>query len=185
MRRTLGLGIVVGLLALAGCDGDPEATPPPTPTSESPTSTIATEPAGGPPVMPALAREKSAAGAKAFVRYYVKVINDAYASGLTGALRNHSSTECAPCLAVAHVIDDRSQEGGSQVGGEWTLKALSLGPSESKRHHSFVVQIRQSSGRWRATKDSKPQPIRAGTSGFVFTTRWTDRRWRITQIESP
>ena len=57
--------------------------PPPSPTSTPATtaSTTTTPPdRRRPPVMPALARQKTPAGAKAFVRYYVEVLNHSYAA---------------------------------------------------------------------------------------------------------
>ena len=77
MRRAVAAAVVVGVcLAGTSCTDDSGVAPPSTPgrtaTADPPTASGPTE---GPPELPEAAKAKTTAGAKAFVRYYVDVLN--------------------------------------------------------------------------------------------------------------
>ena len=79
-RLTTGLaaGLVAAGLLLSGCGGDsPEPKPLPKDSKSSPSAS----PSATPPEMPAAAKKKTKAGAIAFVRHYVELINYAGRSG--------------------------------------------------------------------------------------------------------
>ncbi len=82
MRRAVVAALTAGLCSagMTACSDDPSPDPPATSSSTTstttpttPTTTSPTEPE--PPELPALAKENSKAGAKAFVRYFVAVLN--------------------------------------------------------------------------------------------------------------
>ncbi len=82
MRRVaVGAALV---LALAGCGGDPKADPPP---STTPTPTVSPSPSATPtvPALPEAAKANTKAGAIAFVKYYVGLINHAASDRRHGA----------------------------------------------------------------------------------------------------
>ena len=90
-RRWAAVVVVVCALGVAGCTGDSDDAVP-TPTTASSTTVGPTEPTtpDGPvePTVPAEAKGGSAAAAKAFVGYYIELLNYAHQSrGDTEALR--------------------------------------------------------------------------------------------------
>ena len=67
------------------------------------------------PVLPAEAREQTAAGAIAFVRHYFAVVDYAYATGDTAPLATISDPGCLACAKVRDTIDATIADGGSYV----------------------------------------------------------------------
>lgn len=85
---------------LAGCDGDDAPTPAPLEPLTS--SASPTEPSESPaPTLPAEASQLSREGAKAFTRYLFEIINHAFVTGDSGALRGVSLKRCQSCEAIA------------------------------------------------------------------------------------
>jgi hypothetical protein len=120
MRRVIGAGVLVGaVFATAACGGDPSSSPSPSPSvspSPSPSSTAPT-----PPPLPDAARKDTKAGAVAFVRHYVELLNYAQFTGEVRPLEEVSAKTCETCNSVAQVIDDLYAKGGMVKGGERTL----------------------------------------------------------------
>jgi len=83
MRRfVVGAALV---LLVAGCGGDPKADPSP---STSPAPSISSTPTPSPPTLPDAAKANTKAGAIAFVKYYVELVNHAQATGDVGKLQS-------------------------------------------------------------------------------------------------
>jgi hypothetical protein len=118
-------GVVAGLLLatalLSGCSGTTEAND--TLPSASPAPTTEALPPIGPADFPVPdeARTKDAAGAEAFVRYYIELLNRQQALPAGQPLRDLSS-ECATCERIARAFDDAAAAGHVYNGGELTLK---------------------------------------------------------------
>ena len=81
-----------------------------------------------PPEFPALAKENSQAGAKAFIRYYADLINYSWAAGDTDSLRSVASKECKGCLAAADGIDEVIADGGYRRGADWSPRGFFVVP---------------------------------------------------------
>ncbi|MDO5741227.1 MAG: DUF6318 family protein [Ornithinimicrobium sp.] len=113
------VAVTLALMVVAGCDtqGDP-APPPPsqdaltttTPsddvvaTSEAAPTTAEPTEADGPPTMPEEAKEKTEAGAEAFVEYWIEGLNSAYKTGDTGDLMDYSSDQCGSCSGLVSAV---------------------------------------------------------------------------------
>lgn len=113
----LALAVVLGV-TLSACtetaEPKPLASPAATASSTAPTSPAPPAPPSTPtpPTMPPEARGTSAASAKAFVRFYVEMINFATSSGDIEALRALDDGSCRSCAAVAKRINDVYDSGG-------------------------------------------------------------------------
>ena len=122
-RLAAGTSGVLLVSTLGACGGSPRADPSPTPAT---TSAAATEtPTPTPPAMPAAARADTKAGAIAFVRHYVDLINYA------GHWRRSSILRRATCylrvhLPLGHQPDRKGStaEGGYLRGGKWALEQI-------------------------------------------------------------
>ena len=101
--RTVGPRLAAGLIAaglvLSGCGGSPEPKPLPKQTEPSPSASASPSP----PVMPAAAKKKSKAGAEAFVRHLLDLVN--YADSDRGyrscCVAVEHTAGCASCKRVA------------------------------------------------------------------------------------
>lgn len=125
-RAVLGavalLIVVAVLLMLTGCGGDPKADPSPSPSSPA-TSPVSTTPSA--PVMPEEAKADSKAGAIAFVKYYVELINHAQATGTVDQLLAAESVDCKSCASGRKYIANVYDSGGHIEGGELAVTILS------------------------------------------------------------
>ncbi len=178
MGRTLtAIAGLVSCVVLSGCSSDsvaesPDPTPTPsttamsTPTSPTMSSTPPEPPPPQPPRMPALAREKSPAGAKAFVRYYIEAVNYAWLTHSTELLKRLSTDRCMPCSDIAKGIDDIRRRNGETQGALWRPQALVLIPFQSKEAPIINVAIATSRGRW------KPSAADGWTKISPAITRW-------------
>jgi hypothetical protein len=114
------IGLVVGTTLLTGCSEQVEADDTLPSTSASPTTEAL------PPVGPAdfpvpdEARTKDAAGAEAFARYYIELINRQQAIPAGQPLRE-LGPDCQDCLRVAQRLDETADAGQRIEGGELAL----------------------------------------------------------------
>jgi len=74
--------------------------------------------------MPPEARELTAAGAEAFVRYWFHLVNYGYTTGDTSLLRGLSAESCQTCASTVETIEDQYASGGSFRGGQIDLKVV-------------------------------------------------------------
>jgi hypothetical protein len=123
------IGALALLLALAGCGGDPQADPSPTTSVTKPVSTTPT-PTATVPVLPTAAAANTKAGAKAFVRHYVDLINHLQATGDEQPLLDASLPTCRSCKAVIRAATTIYDAGGHVEGGNWSIDGLSAATPE-------------------------------------------------------
>ncbi len=109
MTRTVRW-VMAGVLAagvLGGCDSsaeDPVETPTPSPSVSSSSASPSTSPSPSPtasgPDVPAAAREKTDAGAEAFVEYFFDQFNVAWTKPEAGLISNLSTEDCKFCATT-------------------------------------------------------------------------------------
>ena len=123
-RHTLAAVLGVLCLLLAGCGGSAEPQPLP-----RPTASLSPSPSATPPVMPAAAKEKTKAGAIAFVAALRRC-----SSTTPGAPVTHSRTslerrrvlQSLRCEAIADGSTASMQAGGHVQGGAWIVRRESM-----------------------------------------------------------
>ena len=119
-RWTLRLvaGLAAGAVVLSGCSERKEASDTLPGADASPSATEAALPPLGPPdlPMPAEARTQDAAGAEAFVRYYIDLINRTSTVMDAAPLREFSDG-CLDCDRIASVVDQDATLGHQYDGG--------------------------------------------------------------------
>jgi hypothetical protein len=126
LRRTrlAAIGLALGTALLTGCAGaTAEAPSESLPSTSSPAPTTEALPVVGPadfPV-PVEARTKDAAGAEAFLRYWIDLINRQQAIPAGQPLRD-LGPECQECNRIAQVFDEAAAQGHRYEGGLVTIK---------------------------------------------------------------
>jgi hypothetical protein len=123
-RWTLRLvvGLAAGALLLSGCSEQQEANETLPGADASPSASEPEMPPLGPPdlPMPAEARTQDAAGAEAFVRYYIDLINRTSTVMDAAPLREFSSG-CDDCSRIATDAENDAAAGYRYDGGELTI----------------------------------------------------------------
>jgi hypothetical protein len=153
MRRAIGAAVTSALccLALSSCSHDAStATPaPPSTTSRGSAAPTPATPDASPrptePVMPPLAKHHSTAGAKAFIRHYIAVINYAFAGTDPSPLRGISASNCASCKQLIAISARLARNGGKQVGGEWATTSIHSSVLNGSRRY-FIVDAQVARG---------------------------------------
>ncbi len=115
--------MALGTALLTGCASEAAETPSESlPSTSSPAPTTEALPAVGPadfPVPPE-ARTKDAAGAEAFLRYWIDLLNYQQAIPAGQPLRD-LGPDCQECLRIARVFDETAAAGYRYQGGELAL----------------------------------------------------------------
>jgi hypothetical protein len=122
---------VAGVAVLGGCSdgGTANETLPSTSTSAAGTSE-SLEPLGPPDLpMPNEARVQSAAGAEAFIRYYMDVYNAAQSS-MNPSYLEQFSQDCETCDRIIGEIESDASDGYSYQGGQVTVDYVDTTPPE-------------------------------------------------------
>lgn len=173
--------VLVGLL-VTGCGSNPE--PPPVDagdTSASPSASASSAPE--PPEMPAKAEEKSRAGAKAFVRYYIRLVNHAMATGGTEQLRHHRSPSCSTCDAIIARIDQVYAEGGRLSGEGWKLAHLQVVDAQSSRKLLVAASIAITPQTLHPS-DGTPSTSAKSRGNLDFHLRHTGEAWEVARLDA-
>ena len=125
-RWTLRLvaGLAAGAVVLSGCSERQEASDTLPGADASPSASEPELPPLGPPdlPMPAEARTQDAAGAEAFVRYYIDLINRTSTVMDAAPLREFSSG-CEDCERIATDTENDAAAGYRYEGGEISITA--------------------------------------------------------------
>jgi len=198
MRRApvAALAALVCSAALAGCTEDSSAGPTTVPspstssgssstaeptTSTSPTpSTPPTDPP--PPVLPALAKEQSTAGAKAFVRYTIDALNYGYLAGRSDAFKTVSDSVCAVCSALQSNIDRIERSGGHQVGGDWSPISIDKVPSGVPTEPILIAEVTVAAGWTTPSANAPREKIRPANVFYEFHLHWVADEWQLTDL---
>jgi hypothetical protein len=177
MRRSLigfrVIGVVL-LLGLAGCGGDPKTDPSPAPSTPV-TSPASTTPS--PPAMPDAARANTRAGAIAFVRHYIELINYAQATGDVNALSAVEDRACKSCASVRRALRDIYNSGGHIEGGAWRVHVRSSAPRPDLSAWSVFTDVEY--GKQTVVRDSKMESLGGGTSPMTFVIKPVDGSWVV------
>ncbi len=189
MRRAVAAAVVVGVcLTGTSCTDDSGASSPDSPHSTDTTTTsdppTTSGPTDGPPELPEAAKAKTTAGAKAFVKYYVDVLNYSWDQLAPAPLAKASSKRCRPCNLILKQIQITAQRGGHQAGGDWTLDKVYLLPGSSPNSLSFLATIRISSGSYVESSGDEPTKIVAGEVTNQVDVSRSRGRWQASDMRS-
>ena len=137
--RLVVVGLLLALLGLvAGCGGNPkpETLPSPTP---SPSSSATATAGPSPPVLPAAAKARSLAGARAFARHYISLINYAQATGRVDSLSAVEAAGCKSCASSERYLSDLYAGGGTITGGDFKITGITTVPNPATE--GWLVEI--------------------------------------------
>jgi hypothetical protein len=136
-------GVLVGVAVLAGCSSkEPANDTLPTPSATSAEASETLPPLGPADFpMPAEAREKTPAGAEAFLRYYLDLVSRQ--AGVSGGPLRDLSRDCSFCDFLADRYDEDASAGYSYEGGEIVVVDMSI-PAITGEVAEFSFALSQS-----------------------------------------
>jgi len=171
MRRfVVGAALV---LLVAGCGGDPKADPSPS-TSSAPSAS--STPTATPPALPDAAKANTKAGAIAFVRHYIDLVNYAQATGDVDALSTVEDPNCKSCTKGREYLSRIYGSGGHIVGGTWSVRHVSA----KKSGENWAVTARGdfASSDTFASRGADPQHANGGPAPTNFIV-WHSAEWKV------
>jgi hypothetical protein len=173
----------------ASCDGgDPSPTTLPpsppstvaTPTPTAPTPTATPSPAPTAPTLPAAARQDSPAGAEAFARHYVEVLDYASRSGQIQPLEDLGA--CGTCKARSRGIKEFFDAGGRVEGGELTIVRSEV--IRFVKSAALVnVTYNQAAGRTVAGNGEETTLPASTAEIFTFTLARARESWTVQKLQ--
>ncbi|MCV2488295.1 hypothetical protein OF117_02885 [Geodermatophilus sp. YIM 151500] len=143
-RRLAVLGFAAAVLVLTGCSEAPQqpAAVDAAPTSASASPTEEELPPLGPPDFPVPdeARTQDEAGAEAFLRYYIELINRQQAVPDGQPLRD-LGPDCRECHVIAQRFDDAAAAGYKLEGGQLSITSdLGTKASPNEAEIAFIAR---------------------------------------------
>ncbi|MBZ5737327.1 DUF6318 family protein [Nocardioides mangrovi] len=171
------------VLGVASCgEGAPEPRRAP---SSPATSSVATSPTTEPiPDMPEAALGHGESAARAFVNYWLTVLNYSIESGDTTRLRSLSADRCKSCALIAQTIDDTYSAGGEMSGGLWEPRSVRPLPLDRGADWAGYVTADISS-QTVADDNGKLTKYKAGPGYMYAYVADSPNGWRMVYLDIP
>lgn len=182
-RSLAVVALICATAVTTGCSDDPaeESASPvnstgPTPTSQvEPTTTPeTTRPEQPEPTLPAAARGSTVRAAKAFVTYYIDLLNYAMTTGDTKAFRA-ASRNCEGCDRYADLFEEVADAGGSADSRGWSINEISAIPRGSNT--IVLFNVRSSRVKSIPSSDSPATVIPAAEYALRLVLGQTETTW--------
>jgi hypothetical protein len=179
------VGLLLGTSLLSGCAEKQEARDTLPTASAAPTTEALPElgPADFP--VPDEARTKDAAGAEAFLRYWIDLMNHQRAIPAGQPLRD-LGPECQDCMRIARIWDETAAAGYRYQGGDLSLDTLTEPLLEGDR--ASINFFAQQAAVQRV--DGAGSPVDAGlpaaprlSSGIVLVFSEEDQGWLVEAVQ--
>ncbi|SHG43033.1 DUF6318 family protein [Geodermatophilus nigrescens] len=185
--RLAAAALTLATALLSACAAEAEAPSESLPTTSAPATTTAALPVVGPPdfPVPPEARTQDAAGAEAFLRYWIDLLNRQRAIPAGQPLRD-LGPDCDECRRIANNYDEAAAAGNRYVGGEVTITAVAQPAlNGAVTQYSFsarrepVTLVDSSGNVLEAQPDAAPQL----SSGLYLEWDEGTRSWRVTSFQ--
>ena len=149
-----------------------------------PSSTGSTPSGPREPRLPAAAKAPDKAGAKAFVAYYIRLLNYASWTGDTRALQRHAPA-CSGCKSYADLYDTTYRHGGWFKHGEWIPIARSWLILSKQPGYLIDVKVNAAAGLQKLRRGGRVTRFLADTYQLDFHIDQTANAWIVTRLETP
>jgi Family of unknown function (DUF6318) len=178
--------------ALAGCSDDSDGPPDSGLPSESEatestptTDPSPTEPTGPqPPPLPEAATAPGKAGAKAFVAYYIRLLNYASHTG-DGAPLLEYGPNCRVCKSQANFASKLYRKGGWYRGGAWRPDNHTWLVLPSGKGYFVAVNVDTAAGRQLPGRDAETSRFAADRLRLNFLVMPSAKAWQVSRLVTP
>ncbi|MFO6453880.1 MULTISPECIES: DUF6318 family protein [unclassified Aeromicrobium] len=180
MRLVTSAVLATLALTLSACGGDDP--PPPEPSTTATTRETPSVPR--PPDLPALASEKTATGASAFVGHYVQLLDFAALTGRVTELERLSEPDCKGCWYYIDLFERIHSSGGSVIGRRWTNSESTIHMHSSPPIKAKVrTKLRVTAGKIQMAA-GEPLNTHGSFSRPIELSLRNDGRWHVLAISS-
>lgn len=192
--RVFGAAVVVGVL-LTGCNGEPgpEETSSETVTTststETSTETVTASPSESVtpqpsetsvlPPLPDAAKENTAEGAEAFIRYYFEVLNLSVTQPANGLIPQLAYAECESCAVAEERAESFVAEGKRATGDPYVIKSMARVGGTPEDMEYFNMEVRTPAVAVENTDGTVGTPSVAGVLAGEGAAIWEDGRWQL------
>lgn len=175
VRAWLGAGALVLLLVTSGCSDDPQPKVEPTvdPPTSSATETAADEPEAW--------EVKSKAGAVAFAKHWIDVLNDAMSTSEVEDMRDVSARSCATCLDFADRLELIESKGGSFSSEGWRVLGTAQ-PQFLGERAVVALRLREGAEVVKEAADSRPVRNPPAKATWAVEMAWQGSRWTVSDF---
>jgi len=135
--------------------------------------------------MPPEAKGTSEKSAKAFVRYYIDVLNFAGPAGDARELSKLSDESCAACFAVIDLIEDVHSNGGYIRGDGWTVEAIDTVSNSYPGRLVLDARVRVQPQEIRTSQDGEATSFEGGRRLKTFWLTQDEGTWVVTRLDQP
>ena len=185
--RAFAVGLVTACtIAVAGCSADPDDQPTEaTPSSPTPTDDQ-TKPPGNQvtePTLPADAEGSSIRSAKAFVGYYIDLLNYASVTGDTKAFDQVAAPACRLCADYSNLFDSIWDDGGFLRSDGMSIERLGVTFTDS-RSTALSLVVRAARTRLKESAQEEPSVAPPKRIYFAIEIAQAAASWRVTRFET-
>lgn len=186
MRSSRVVALVLIGAMLAGCSGgeaDEPADPLSSSTPSSSDATPADDPSSDVPELPDVAQENTLAGAEAFIRHYIELLNYASHTGDTDALEAVSDQDCAGCSHYADLYKETYSRGGFYKKGEWVTQKQVFSQRLEDGTVRLIAIVDTKKLIYRKDASSSAKTYGSEQYSFTCDVSWTSQRWSVLGFE--
>ena len=185
--RAFAVGLATACaIAVAGCSADPDDQPTDaTPASPTPTDDQTEPPANQvtEPTLPADAEGGSIRSAKAFVGYYIDLLNYASFTGDTKAFDRLASPACGLCADYSDLFHSIWDDGGFLRSSGMTIERLGVTHADS-RTTALSLVVRVAPTRLKESSTDEPSLAPAKRLFFAIEVGHEPASWRVLRFET-
>lgn len=175
MRALTTALTALGVLLLAGCGGNPEASPPPTPSA---TASPSASPSAEPPEMPAYI-PNSTSGAETFARHYVELLNHLQSTGDSTPTESVEVPACGSCASVREDVTALYDRGGKLQGGAWRVSQVLDANRSAPSTYVVSLVVRFGPQQVFDDENSSPTELRGGSLPLTMSLKFSPDGWRV------
>lgn len=135
--------------------------------------------------MPAEAKGRSEASAKAFVRFWVDTLNYAGSSGDTAELKRISHADCTSCEGVIGSIDRVYADGGHYMGRGWSVETIKYQPLQPRKKPVLTVGVDIAPQKVLEKRGGKTTTFDGGNRSMTFRLGAAEGEWILLQLDQP
>lgn len=182
------IAAVLATAVVSACSSAPEPKPlpDPPPSSSAPSSPSASASSSpeqtSAPTLPPEAKGTSAKAAKAFVRYYVQLINFATVTGSTQGLQSASGAGCKSCSDVVDRINSVYGAGGRIQSDGWRINSIKIVPGQPRSRPVIDVGIILSPQDVVKHNGAKAVHFKGGRLPATFRLRRVQNSWMVSSV---
>lgn len=171
-RLAVALGLVLPVLALGGCSGEPE---PKFAAPESSPPVASASPSHKDRALPPRAQQAQ------FLDDYFAEVSASISTGDAAGFLALSSRRCESCAVIAKNLDRTYDDGGSIRGGKWTVSSPEFS-GKSPLGPVWDLDVATAREHWYDGDGTEIRIVRPSTQHVAVALEGSDGKWRVREM---